>query len=120
MSGGWANGSWFPYKDYFFIENDGTVNVSVNYTANQNAASFIGGTGPSFQLKGVVDEVGSCAGLNISWADIPSSGYKNLCPLLLYAPPTADAISASIKLVVPADVLSGARTATITFSGTKV
>ena len=47
-----VNGTWTPVNQSFYIENDGTVNISINYTANKNADQFLGGTGPSFMIKG--------------------------------------------------------------------
>ncbi len=120
-SGGSINGSWAPYKDYFYIENDGTVNISVNYTADTNAGQFIGGTSPSYMLKGIATEASSCTSLSTSYAEVPNStGTPNtLCPILQYDN-SKDEISAAIKLIVPNDIAGGSRTSTITFSAAKV
>jgi len=121
LSGGMVNGSWFPYKDYLSIENDGTVNISVNYTADKNAAQFIGGTNPSFQIKGVVDEIDACPDLNTTYADVPNSTQAPnvLCPILKYQN-NADLFKVASRIVVPSDVPPGVHTSTITFTASKV
>lgn len=115
------NGTWYFQRGLFNIENDGTVNISVNYTADKNAAQFIGGTSPSFMLKGIVSESDACPDLNTSYAEIPNSTQTPnvFCPVLKYQN-DADLFKASVKLVVPGDVVSGSRNATITFSAVKV
>jgi len=120
-AGGNANGSWFVYKDYFFIENDGTVNISVNFSANKNANKFIGGTSPSFKIKGIVDESNACPDLNTAYADVPNSTETPgvLCPLLQFAQ-DKDIFDVATKLVVPSDIIAGDKSATITFSAAKV
>jgi hypothetical protein len=121
-SGGLANGSWFPYKDYFFVENDGTVNISINFTADKKASQFIGGTNPLFQIKGMEEESGACPDLVTSWTNVPNSTDTpaNLCPVLKYAPQESDRFRVPVKLNVPSDVNAGAHNATITFTATKV
>ncbi len=122
VAGGLVNGTWFPYKDYFFLENDGTVNVSINFTADKNAGQFIGGTSPVFAIKGVVTESDACPSLVTSYTDVPNSTEtpQNLCPLLKFGPQTSDEFSIATKLVVPSDIQAGGRTATITFAASKV
>ena len=115
---GMINGTWFPYKDYFVVENDGTVNVTVNFTADKNAAQFIGGTNPEFQIKGIVNESGACPSLVTTYTEI--SGSKNICPLLKFGPQDSDAFWVSTRLVIPSNIYSGERTATITFTGRAV
>ena len=121
LSGGGSNGSWFPYKDYFFVENDGTVNISVNYSANKNAAQFIGGTSPSFQIKGVADEANACSDLNTTYAEMPNAteAPNVLCPVLKYQN-DADIFRVATKVVVPSDVKGGEKSSTITFTAAKV
>jgi len=116
-----SNGSWDFYKDYFFLENDGTVNISINYTADKNAADFIGGSSPSFMIKGVVSEPGACDDLNTTYAEVPGSAETPnlLCPLLNFAN-DADEFWVATKIVVPSDISAGEKTSTITFTASKV
>ena len=98
------------------------MNISVNVTASKNAGQFIGGTSPSFMIKGVVDKANSCPSLVTTYStEIPNSTETPLtiCPVLDYAN-DRDAFNVPAKVVVPSDVPSGAKTSTITFSATKV
>ena len=113
------NGTWYFQRGFIKVENDGTVNISVNYTANKAAGQFIGGTNPSFMLKGVVDEENSCPDLNTDYSEISNSTTKNICPLLQYAQ-DRDRFKLPIKLVVPGDSPSGKRNSTITFTAVQV
>ena len=116
-----ANGTWYFEKGFFNIENDGTVNINVNYTADKNAEVFIGGTNPSFKIKGVVGESNACPDLNITYAEVPNSTEtpKVLCPMLKFGN-VADTFMVPVRLVVPSDAPAGDRSATITFSAVKV
>jgi hypothetical protein len=120
-SGGCINGTWAFSPGYIYVENDGTVNISINYTANNNAVAFIGGTSPSFKIKGVVNETGACPSLDTAYAEVSNStGTPNtLCPLLKYQN-DADRFQVPARLVVPSDVASGEHNSTITFSATLV
>ncbi len=119
--GGCTNGTWSFSPSFIYVENDGTVDINVNYTANKNAGQFIGGTSPSFKIKGVVDESGACADLNTTYADVPNSTETplTLCPLLKYQN-DADRIKVPARLVVPSDVASGMHNSTITLTATQV
>ena len=119
--GGCINGTWSFSPSFIYVENDGTVDINVNYTANKNAGQFIGGTSPSFKIKGVVDESGACADLNTTYADVPNSTETplTLCPLLKYQN-DADRIKVPARLVVPSDVASGMHNSTITLTATQV
>lgn len=111
-------GTWAAGKKYIKVENDGTVNISVNVTADQNAATFIGGTNPSFKLKAVETETGACAGtLVTTYTDVPDGTEDpiNICDLLMYGL-GEDEFNVSVRLVVPSDAPAGQRNTTLTFS----
>lgn len=36
------NGTWYFQQGFFNVENDGTVDINVNFSANKNAQQFIG------------------------------------------------------------------------------
>src|SRR3989338_684602 len=103
------NGTWTPVTKYIKIENDGTVNISVNVTANanNNAAGLIGGTSPSFQIKGVATEASSCVTLTTSYTNVPNSTETPLalCDKLNFGSAT-DTFNVSAKVVVPSDASS--------------
>ena len=116
-----TNGTWYFDPGYIYIENDGTVNISVNYTADKNAGQFIGGTAPSFKIKGLVEESEACPGLDTSYQEVPNSTEtpKNICPLLKFEN-DADIFKVPVMLVVPDDIAPGSKNSTITFSASKV
>ena len=118
-----VGGTWSAITKYIVIENDGTVNISVNLSADgsNNAAGLVGGTSPTFQMKAIETESGACAGtLGTTYTDVPSSAEIpfNICDLLQYGL-TVDQFNVSAKLVIPSDAPAGARNATITFSATQ-
>jgi len=121
VAGGTWNASLLP--QYIKVENDGTVNISVNVSAdgNNNAQGFIGGTSPLFQIKGKETEPGACVTLQTTYANVPNSTETPLaiCDLLQYVN-SADEFNVSAKLVIPSDAAPGQRNVTLTFSVSKV
>ncbi|MEM4337114.1 MAG: kelch repeat-containing protein [Candidatus Woesearchaeota archaeon] len=116
-SGGVVGGSWVFHKQFFNIENDGTCNITINFSADKNAASFIGGTSPSFKIKGVEDEEGACPDLVTTYTEVTTS-QQNICPLLTYWY-DADNFLVPVRVVVPNDAPPGEKSATITFTAAK-
>jgi len=118
-----VGGSWTPIKQYLKVENDGTVNISVNLSAdaNNNAAGLIGGTSPLFQMKGVATEGSSCVTLQTTYTNVPNSTEAPLaiCNRLQYVN-SADEFNVSAKVAMPSDAAIGTRNATITFSASAV
>jgi hypothetical protein len=119
-----SNNNWVDpskWSRYIAVENDGTVNVSVNITADKKASQFMGGTGPEFQLKGIATEAGSCATLNTTYTNVPNSTETPyaICNVLNFAQ-SNDTFNVSARLVVPSDAISGQKNTTITFSASKV
>ena len=49
--GGVTNGSWTAVSSGLVIRNAGNINLTLNLTMGKNAASFIGGTGASYQYN---------------------------------------------------------------------
>lgn len=111
------NGTWFFAKQFFMIENDGTVNISVNYSADKGADAFIGGTNPSFKIRGVNQsgESGACDSLVEEYDEVLSSGSKNICPLLSFGN-SEDSFRVGTKLWVPSDITAGEKNSTLTFT----
>ena len=120
-SGGCINGTWSFGPGFIYVENDGTVNISIDYKANKAADTFIGGTSPSFKIRGVVDKVGACPDLNTTYAEVPNSTGTPLeiCPLLKYQN-DADRFKIPSRLIVPSDVEAGQHNSTITMTATQV
>lgn len=115
------NGTWYFQRGFFNVENDGTVNISVNFSANKNAQQFIGGTSPGFKINGIVTEQNSCTGLNTTFSDVPNSteAPKTICPLLEFQN-NADSFNVATQLFIPGNAPSGKRNSTIIFSASKV
>ena len=100
----WGNivyGSWNPVGAGLVIRNEGNVNVSLNLTSGKNAASFIGGTSPSYKFKVNDVEEGACS--------TPTGFTKNVtynagvetrvCDVFL----SNSSILVDIELVIPSD-----------------
>lgn len=110
-------GSWTPTDGKISVENDGTVNVSVNISSDKAAAAFIGGTSPSFKMLGIAAE-GGCAGTLLTDAFEMTVAEQVLCTNLKHGGPTEDQFNVSAIVTVPSDAEAEQKTATITFEGT--
>ncbi len=117
-----VGGTWTPITQYIKVENDGTVNISVNLSANanNNANGLIGGTSPSFKMKGIATEANSCVTLQTSYTAVPNSTETPypICDKLQYTN-SADTFNVSAEVVIPSDAAAGGRNATITFSASQ-
>ncbi|HQT45547.1 MAG TPA: hypothetical protein PLO51_06210, partial [Candidatus Micrarchaeota archaeon] len=104
----------------FLVENQGNVNVSITVASDKNAAAFIGGSTPLFQMFGGVNESGACGGtgLNTSMQDLGASAIT-ICPSLGF-PDTADTIWAYVLVRINSDSPPQTNTATLTFTSTQV
>ncbi len=111
------NGTWnWGAPQFIYLENDGTVDISVNITSTENATTFVGGTSPRFMIKGITTEPNSCVeGFNTTYISIEKTS-KPICRLLKYGN-SDDTFNSSIRLIVPSDAMPGIRTATLTFTG---
>jgi hypothetical protein len=111
------NGTWnWGAPQFIYIENDGTVNISVNLTSTDNATTFVSGTNPGFMIKGITTEPNSCAEkFNTTYFEIETTS-KSICGLLQYGF-SEDTFNSSVRLIVPSDATPGIRTATLTFTG---
>ena len=112
----------YPYNDTnntFEIENDGTVNATVDVNGT-NASAFLGGGNgttpdPEFQFYGADSEGGSCAdNLTTTWTDINVT-QQTLCDNLRFGGAN-DQIYTHIRVVIPEDALIGTRNATVEFT----
>jgi len=128
--------SFTTVNDGFLLENTGNTNLSVNFTSNKNATTFINGTNPEFQYKvspnsiegqsgenSTLDSVVSCENnwstsvyLDINNSGSVICGNSTFFPLSFQA--TKDAAVFDVRVVIPEDAPQGPKTATLTFFGT--
>lgn len=126
----------------FLLENTGNINLSVNYTCagSCTAATFIGGTGPNFQIRttnnsfaaqageiGGTDTTGSCwesffTGLNLTnnYTNITAAGHwlcGNGSIFALDFTDAKDAFVIDLNVSVPSDAPTGTlKAANFTFN----
>lgn len=120
----WTNtsvggGGWPVNADYLVVENNGNSNVAINISAASNASSFIGGSsggGPSEEYFSINNESNSCTGtLQVNYTTL-TTAQSNACTVLAFADAN-DAINIYFRLKIPADVGTGTKSNTITFTG---
>ncbi|MDP4039729.1 MAG: hypothetical protein Q8P57_04075, partial [Candidatus Pacearchaeota archaeon] len=106
----------------FVIENIGNVNVTINFTAGKNAATFIGGTNPAYEWNLTAIEAGSClngTAQNISFTmnrllTVTSAEASAIwCDVFPYEA-GKDTIRIDINLTIPESSITGQLTDTIT------
>ncbi|MFA5105895.1 MAG: glycine-rich domain-containing protein [Candidatus Micrarchaeia archaeon] len=102
----------------FIVENQGNVNVSITVASDKDAANFIGGSSPLFQMFGGANESGACPSLNTSMQDLSGSEIT-VCPSLAYAD-SQDTIWAYVLVKIDSDSPPQTSTATLTFTSTQV
>ncbi len=102
----------------FLVENQGNVNVSITVASDKNAASFIGGSSPLFQMFGAENKTGSCPGINATAQDLGTSPIT-LCPSLAFSD-SQDTIWAYVLVKINSDSPPQSSTATLTFTSTQV
>ncbi len=62
----------------FIVSNSGNINSTWNISSDTDAATFIGGTNPSFQYWGAIKQTGACENLNTNFVELNPS-IKALC-----------------------------------------
>jgi hypothetical protein len=109
----------YPYNstsNVFEIENDGSLNATVDINGT-NASTFIGGgniTSPEFQFYSAEAESGACtANLTTTWTDVNST-LQTLCDDLLFANAN-DQLYTHLRVVIPEDAFIGTHNATVEF-----
>ncbi len=108
--------------DTFIIENDGGTDLNVTLNSTKTAATFIGGNASivSFQYAVSNNETASgnsCAGTLglVGWTEVNTSD-RNICTNLTYLD-GADTLRLGVRVVIPYDAISGAKTSTFTATG---
>lgn len=114
----WTNTSDFR-PSRFTLRNDGNVNASIALTSSKTAATFIGGTGPSFQFNVSQKEANSCNNGGTIAAFTEVSGASQDACTNLGAWDTRDELYVDVLIVIPSDA-SGDKEAFFTFAGTAV
>jgi hypothetical protein len=110
------------------IENDGTVNLTVNLTSDKAAAAFIGGPSVQelFRFTVTNNESNSCATPSPSvWSTVNSTGQMAVCASTggLGFTGSANSLNLDFNLTIPYDSLKAGSTnqvVTITATGTSV
>lgn len=102
----------------FLVENQGNINVSITVSSDKDAASFIGGSSPLFQMFGAENKISSCPGINATAQDLGASAIT-VCPSLAFLD-SQDTIWAYVLVKIGSDSPPQANTATLTFTSTQV
>jgi len=109
------NGNWTAVEQGFRINNTGNTNLTINLSASDTVANFIGGTNPSYQWN-VTDYVpGACTGgiTLATFANTATGAGTLICDQFNYID-GADVIRVDIKVVIPYDAPATAKSNTIT------
>ena len=105
------------------LENAGNVNVTLNLTGTKTAASFIGGTSPSYQWNVSASEANSCLnrtgdgtlGLNLNlFHNVNTTVGESMKCFTFNFRSASDQIRIDFNLTIPEDSSTGALTDTIT------
>ncbi|MCF7910487.1 hypothetical protein K9L16_02335 [Candidatus Pacearchaeota archaeon] len=111
------NGTWANNTEFLVLANVGNVNVTLNFSADNNATTFIGGGSPLYQILVTNNETGSCetfTGFNSSYQDLNTTSSP-CCSNFLWG--TNNTLNLNIKLQIPSDAPTGVKTSVITATG---
>ena len=113
-----TTGNWSKVSQGFVVENLGNVNLTLQLKTGQTAAAFLGGTSPDYEYNVTNVEANSCNGSTGftlgTFYDVNTTGSGTKVCDLFTAASTRDTIRIDIKLVVPSDSITGARSDTMT------
>ena len=116
-----TNGNWTAVSNGLVFVNIGNVNVTLDLGAGKTAAGFLGGTSPSYEWNITNIEANSCN--NVSGIVLGASWNTNssarICNPLAFLD-ASDSVRIDIKLVVPYDTSTGAKSDIITATATAV
>ena len=112
-----TDGSWILQTEGGFqIANIGNVNVSLNLSTNNTAATFLGGSSPSYQLNVTNLNTSACngsAGYTVGeWTNCLTAGVM-VCDVF-QKDTDKDHIRIDLKLVVPSNSYTGNRQSLMT------
>jgi len=113
-----------PTPTGLVVQNIGNKNVSLNFSFDMNAVTYIGGTGPLFQINVTENETNSCFNNSNAAKSAINSTYNGTFGDVLAAnmqicsnfrPEAAnDELRINIRLKIPDNSITGARNATLT------
>ena len=117
------NGNWTAPTIGLILQNIGNKNITLDLKTGKTAATFLGGSGPSYMFNVSQNKSSSCTNVTFlldTWYDVNTTnpGWR-VCDVLNYAD-TLDAIEVDIKLVIPSDSMVGAQTDTFTATATAI
>ena len=104
------------------VQNDGNINLTVNLSAGNYNATFIGGNEPVYKWKVSNNESDSCAAGTIGvsgFTNVPNAAQSRACTNLSSID-TRDSLNVDIELHVPEDATAEAKGSIITAEGTAV
>lgn len=107
------NGSWSAVSDPLNLTNTGNADVSVNFTSNKNADTFITGTNPVFNISVTNVYTGACDIANFSTYQAIDTNDYLICNNFNYTD-TNDTVNVGVQLVIPEDATAGDKEAIIT------
>ncbi|MFW5846726.1 MAG: hypothetical protein ACOCUU_01065 [Nanoarchaeota archaeon] len=113
-----TQGSWTPVDGGFIVENLGNVNVSLNISSSDDAASFIGGSSPEFKFNVSNIEPDACDFSGSVTEDVYTSftgSTQKVCSVYQNTD-SHDELNIDVLLKVPSDSLTDVRSTTITLS----
>lgn len=112
-------GNWTAVSAPLILENIGNDNVTLDLQAGKTAATFIGGTNPSYMWKVNNTEANSCNGgeTKNAYVVVNTSAAGTYC-LNFSSLNASNAIAININITIPQDSLKGALGDTITATAT--
>lgn len=118
-TGGVAGGNWSAVSTGFTLENIGNVNVTLDLTAAKTAATFIGGTSPTYGWS-IDDSAESACTASVTEGTYSEVGTDvEVCSVFGFLD-AADKIDIDIQLGIPYDSNKGTLTDTITATATAI
>jgi hypothetical protein len=103
------------------IENIGSRDVILELASSKDAATFIGGTGSTFEWKMTAGESGSCTGITPgAYTTVNTTSPGTQVCTTFFANNTKDALNIGLKVVIPSDAAAAEKTVTITATATAI
>ena len=114
-----------PTPTGLVVQNIGNKNLTLNFSFDMTAATYIGGTGPLFQINVTENETNSClnnsnigpgTALNTTWNNTFGNVLAaNMQICTNFRPEAAnDELRVNVRLKIPDNSITGARNATLT------
>jgi hypothetical protein len=110
-------GNWTTVSSGLILENTGNVNASIDLAAGGTAATFIGGTSPSYKWKVIESEGGSCSGTIGDTTYVSVTTGTIMCSQMRYIV-GSDELEFDIEVVIPEDTPKESKSDTITATAT--